>query len=372
MDLLDIDIHDDRVPFVEAKPAGWAGYIPIKDVHAALELAGIPPQLWPNVPSDNRCLERAMLDLRSSTNLIRPLPKGRGWALVIEDASALDLERLDADEEEAARAAYEALCRRLDAASEALAPLQPLLKHAPFVFSPADVSRTSAHKVEITAKVERGEGDSRVSTLRITPEDHPAVPLIKDQFMFHRGTSDEDLGMYKASQDLSVWFSQTIIPWVRGVSTRSRGGSYYVIKGINLKRLETVALALEACSTYTVTPVGLPGGQTVNRTKTLCGGRIIIKPEVGTRVAIEIMVDSIINETDKLCDEEALLMTSGKKGVRALTSSTERLDAQRVKLKEFEETLGVALTDMQSRLTEVTAANGMLALKLEAEKDQAA
>ncbi|NIN67215.1 MAG: hypothetical protein GTO63_21450 [Anaerolineae bacterium] len=430
--LLDIDIHDERVKFVEAKPAGWAGELPVKDVFAALEAAGIPPQLWPAVPSDNRCLERAMHDLRSDRNLIRPLPKGRGWALVIEDAEALDLNRLDAGEEDQAREAYDAACAKVDAehaarvariaaaagriakqtelsrqdslnyvyrwargevcdvrtkyyrdwTDEDFVELErmcerpgyaiPAPVHAPFVYEGGTVQRTNAHKVEITAKVERAEDDGHLSTLNITPEDHPAVPLIREQFAHHRGTSDENPGVFKCSQDLSVWFSQVIIPWVRGTSTRSRGGSYYVIRGLNLNRLESVAKALEACSTYSMTPIKLPSGHIIHRTKTLKGGRIILKPELGTAAAIEVLLDGVCNESDKLCDNAHDALTKGKKGIRALETQDTRLEKHLDKLKELEDLLGDALSDMTDRVNETKAATGMMKLKLEAEKDKAA
>jgi hypothetical protein len=333
MDIFDVDIHDDRVKFIEAKPVGWADYLPVKLFREALLAEGVPPEQLPSAPGDNRCLERAMQDLRSTRNLVRPLPKSRGWSLVIEDANALDLEK----REEAERLGTEL--------------------------------EEPAHKVEITAKVERAEDDGQLSTLRITPEDHPAVPLIRQTFKFHRGTDDENQGMFKCSMDLSVWFSQTIIPWVNGVATRSRGGSYYVIRGQNLARLEKVCRALENASKYTTQNISLPDGNIIKRTKVTAGGRIILKPELGTAAAIEVLIDSVINECDKVCDDMDEKLRSEKLGVRALTSQVTRAERASEKLKEFEDLLGIGLNDTRARIGEVSAATGMARLKIEAEKD---
>jgi len=329
--MFDINIHDDRVLFVEAKIAGWSGYIKVNDFYDALLEAGVPRPLWPSAPTDNKCLERGMKDLQGPRKLVRPLAKGRGWSLVVEDADALDLERPD-DEEDDER---------------------------------------NAHKIEVTAKVERAEDDNHVSTLRITPESHPAVPLIRDAFQFHRGTDDENLGMFKCAQDLSMWFTRTIVNWCNGVATRSRGGSYYVTKGENLNRLEKAVDALNKVSSFDTTPITLSSGQTVHHNKVSVGGRIVLKPEIGSAVAIECLIDSVIADCDKACDEMDDKLRSGSLKIRGLEAQAKHAEELEAKLKQFEDLLGVGLEDTRGRIGELVAANGLTRLRLEAERDKA-
>lgn len=346
MELFDIDIHDDRVQFVEAKPAGWAGYVPVADLYQALDEQEVPPQMWPSPPTDNKCLERAMQDLRENRSyLVRPLTKGRGWSLVVENPEALDLE---------AREELERLGVGADAEED--------------------------YKVELTAKVERAEDDAHVSTLRVTPQDHPGVPLVREAFRYHRGTDDEHRGMFKCSQDLSVWFSQSVIPWVRGVAARSRGGSYYVMKGQMLTRLESIAKALEQVSTFVKEPVKDPdggyfhmaNGKVLNRTKTVTGGRIIMEPKLAMPATIEVLIDSLVNEMDKELDILDEKIRSGKLGTRALDTQASKVEEYGSKLRQFEELLGVGLEDVRSRLKESEAGVGMAKLKVEAEKEDKA
>lgn len=346
MELFNIDIHDKRVQFVEAKPAGWAGYVPVAKFYEALEEQGVPPQMFPNIPTDNKCLERAMQDLRENRSyLVRSLTKGRGWSLVVENPEALDLE---------AREELERLGVGDDAEED--------------------------YTVELTAKVERAEDDAHVSTLRIIPEDHPGAPLVREAFRYHRGTDDEHRGMFKCSQDLSVWFSQNVIPWVRGVATRSRGGSYYVMKGDTLTRLESVAKALEQVSTFVKEPVKnadgtffrTSDGKVLNRTKTVTGGRIIMEPKLATPATIEVLIDSLVNEMDKELDVLDEKIRSESLGVRALDTQSRKVEEHSKKLRQFEELLGIGLEDIRSRLQESESGIGMAKLKVEAEKEEKA
>jgi hypothetical protein len=316
---VDIPLTDDRVAFVEAKPAGWAGDVSVKEFHRALADNGIPETVWPGAPSDNKCLERALYSMRSRRALVRPLTKGRGWSLILENADDLDLEKLDN-------------------------------------------AGDKAHRVEITCKVERGEFDGAVSTLRITPYDHPAVPLIKQEFMRYRGEQDNE-GLFKCSQDLSQWFSQTIVPWCRGVATRSRGGSYYIMKGQYLDRMIQVAKSLEQASIVQQTEVTV-GGTPINIAKVVQGGRVILKPEVASTAAVEILIDNVISECDRTCDQLSEKLQEGNLGQRALTTQKEVAEDIAAKLKEYESLLGMNLQDVRNRISEITTGIGMAELKL--------
>lgn len=323
LNLTDLDLQDERVAFVEAKPAGWAGDLPIPVLREALRNNDIPEAVWPSPPSDNRCLERALHSLRSQRSLVRPLAKGRGWSLVIENPDDLDREKMGNDGHQ-------------------------------------------AHSVELTCKVERGEFDTALSAVRVTPEDHPAVPLIKQEFARYRGDTEED-GLFKCSQDLSVWFSQTIVPWCRGVSTRSRGGSYYIIKGQYLDRMIRVARALAEASQVTYSTVNV-AGKPVRLHKVALGGRIILKPEIATTAAVEIMIDNIISECDKVCDSLDQDLRDEKLGVRGLQSRKGQAEDSLTKLKEYETLLGTNLEDVRTRLEEVQAGIGMAELRILGEK----
>jgi hypothetical protein len=323
LDLTNLPLTDPRVAFVEAKPAGWAGDLQIQKLYQALKDHDIPSSVWPQSPSDNKCLERAIHSLRGQRSLVRPLAKGRGWSLILESADNLDLEKLGNDGRE-------------------------------------------AHNVELTCKVERGEFDSALSSVRVTPNDHPAVPLIKQEFERYRGDT-EDNGLFKCSQDLSVWFSQTIVPWCRGVSTRSRGGSYYIMKGTYLDRMMRVTSALAQASDVDAHTLQV-SGKPIQIHKVRLGGRIILKPEIATTTAVEIMIDNIISECDKVCDQLDEDLQGDKLGLRGLASRKSSAEDTLRKLKEYEELLGTNLDDVRSRLEEVKAGLGMAELRVLAEK----
>lgn len=319
---LNIDINHPDVLCVEARPAGWAGEISVRKLFDALKNNDIPPQVWPSRPTDNKCLERALASLRDRRSLVRPLPKGRGFSLVLESPDNLDLED----------------------------------------------NHGSAHTVEITAKVQRGEFDHSVATIKVTPEDHPAVPLIKAQYEYYRGAGGDDEGLFKCAQDLSHWFSQVIVSWCHGVATRSRGGSYYIMKGVYLDRMIRVQKALEEASVFEDRQIPL-NGQTVTVPRVVQGGRIILKPEVGSAAAVEILVDQLIEECDKTCDDLAAKLSDRKLTVRGLETQKSMADDVREKLSQFEQLLGTQLEDVRARLEEVTAGVTMAEVRIFAEKD---
>lgn len=319
--LHNIEVTDDRVAFVEARPAGWAGEIPVREMYDALTEANVPPPVWPTRPSDNKCLERALGALRNRRSLVRPLPKSRGWSVVLETADNLDKEDHEGP----------------------------------------------AHEVEITAKVVRSEFDGQL--LNITPEDHPMVPYIREQYAYYRGQGGDDEGLFKCSQDLSYWFSQQIIPWCHGVATRSRGGSYYVMKGEYLDRMLRVQKALESASVVEPRRISV-GGDVVEVPKVVRGGRVVLKPEVLSTAAVEILLDNVIAECDKVCDTLDDKLKKGDLGLRALDTQKSAAESIALKLSEFEKLLGTNLEDVRDRIEEVQTGIGMAALKLEAEKEE--
>lgn len=301
MKIDDISLDDPRVLFVEAKIAGWAGNVPVEELRRALEANSIPEKLWPSPPSENTCLGRAMESVvRGRHNLIRALPKSAGFSLTVETAENLDLETATTDQ---------------------------------------------AYQVSLTAKVERREGQS--SVLRFTPEDHPAVPLIRSEYEYFQN-------VFHAPSDLSQWFSRTVIPWCGGVATRSRGGSYYILKGKYLDRLRSVVAVLSSVSKYEVKSI-LVGSSTVNITSVSYGGYVVMKPEIPSTAAVEILLDNLIAECDKTCDGIALDLAEKDLSQRGLNSKRRQATDLTSRLKEYEQFLGTNLKDVHTRLAEIEA-----------------
>jgi hypothetical protein len=304
-----IDLNDERVAFVEAKPAGWALTLDVETFHKALEDAGVPEEKWPSAPTANKCLERAVnAQKHNRRTLVRPLPKGKGWSLVYEDGEELELD--------------------------------------------GGHSVNYAHTVEMTCRVKKSND---ISYVDITPWDHPLASSVKKEFAQWQNT-------FKAAQDLSIWFSQTVIPWCNGVATRARGGSYYILKGESLNRMRKVAEAIEAVSNYYSSPLSV-GDSTVNITRVEQGGRIILKPEVASQAAVEILLDNFVSECDRLCDTVGKKLTDSKLGHKALSTQQEISSSQVEKLKLYEDVLDTRLDDIRDRLKETESNAGLAALK---------
>lgn len=305
----DIDLNDERVAFVEAKPAGWASTINVETFHEALKAAGVPEEKWPSAPTANKCLERAVnAQKHNRRTLVRPLPKAKGWSLVYEDGDELEL------------------------------PDNQLVQHA--------------HTVEMTCRVKKVNDTSYVE---VTPWDHPLASGVKREFAQWQDT-------FKCSQDLSIWFSQTVVPWCNGVATRARGGSYYILKGEGLNRMRKVSEALEDVSQYYSSPLSV-GDSTINITRVEQGGRVILKPEVASAAAVEILIDNFVSECDKLCDTVGEKLVDSKLGHRALNTQQTLASAQVEKLKLYESVLDTRLDEIRDRLEETESSAGLAALQ---------
>lgn len=306
--LENISLSDERVAFVEAKPVGWSDYLPVSRLFGALQHCNVPESVWPPIPSPHRCLERAVHSLKGPRSLIRPLAKIKGWSLVLEDTA-----HLDKDTEE---------------------------------------DGVSSHTVDLTCKLDK-EGDS--ITLKITPSNHPAADHIRKEFERHQE------GLFKCSQDLSQWFSRVIIPWCAGVPTRARGGSYYIMKGEPLDKVRKVAKALDLASRISNSPLKV-GDFMINRQTVMQGGKIILKPEIASVQAIEIVIDNLVAECDRVCDqiEEDIHTDLGK---RALASRRQQTRETLNKLSTYEKLLDTNLVDVRERLNELQNGIGVMELQ---------
>lgn len=309
-----ISLDDERIAWVEAKPVGWAGTVSVDRFHDALRNAGVPEDLWPSEPTPNKCLERAVKDLAEDRRtLVRPLPKSKGWSLVYEDASELDLG-----------------------------------DNNNFISS---TDGHKAHTVSLTARVKKVNDTPYVEC---TPWDHPLATKLSQTFASWQG-------VFKCSQDLSMWFSQTIVPWCQGVATRARGGSYYIVKGEPLTNMRKIEAALQEVSS-SFESVRYVGNTPIALTTIESGGRILLKPEVASTVAVEILLENFISECDRVCDDVGAKLEDSSLGHRALNTQAKVANAQAEKVKLVERLLDVKLDELRDRLGELESDAGVAAL----------
>lgn len=288
-----------------------AGELPQELLNAALKAHGLPDSLHPSIAGDGIVLKRAMgLVKAGNRDLIRSLSRSGGYSLVKENASALDLERQETD--------------------DPTAPDQP----------EEGEQQQESHKVSLTAKVVKS-GDS--STLNISPADHPLANLLRAEF-------DRQRGVFECSTDLSVWLTQKIVPYCNGLPARERGGFYYIPAGEDVRRFTAIANVVEELSLK----VG-PYNQLVT------GVKFYKTPAIASGDVVEAMLDSLIDECDKVCDsigERIDEHNSGKKKFRnkGLKAHQEQAKQMGRKVKQYAKLLDTGLDDLHDRINEVTAA----------------
>jgi len=322
----DADFSDDRVSAIEVTP-NWAGDLAVSDVDAALKAAGVGEDFMPKAPSRAVAMRRAFDDIAPRGAKIDMLPKGLGVCMSLKNVNALDLETLT-------------------------------LQNAGVT-----VRSASSYDSTLTAKVlVQNINGTEIESLNFTPDDHPMVPLLREVYKAKKET-------YKMSEDLSVWFSQTIVPAVGGVGKRSRGGSYYV-PGNRRELLLNAARGLEAVSNYS----------TVNRTVNgvsfpiyllARGGKLCLEPKTADdSAAMEIMVDGVIRAADSAIDDlsVALQVTDKVLSKRALKSK--KLDCLRLEaeIAGWEAATSVSLDLLRNRITELQSAIGIAELAAEAKE----
>jgi hypothetical protein len=317
---------DPRVTAIEVTPM-WAGDLSISDVDNALKAAGVPDELLPKAPSRSTAMRRAIEEIAPRGAKVDSLPKGPKWlgvAMSLKDVSRLDLEELSA------------------AAGYA-------------------VREASSYLATLTAKIlVQNVNGTEIETLSFSPEDHPMVPLVREVY---RAKRDQ----YKASEDLSVWFSQTIIPSVGGIGKRARGGVYYV-PASRRDLLLSVARGLEAISASNTVERNV-AGMSFPVSLLTHGGKICLEPRTGDdSAAMEIMVDGIIRDVDGTLDDLAsVLDTSGGKSLGKRALATKRQEAMRLEaeIATWEQVASVSLDLLRNRIEEVRAAIGMAEMAAE-------
>ena len=303
--LVDIDLEHSDV-FCALTQFAHAGYIEQQTLTDALTAAGVPSEVHPKPPSDHVCLGRAMKEASGRHDRVEPIPGG--WVLTIVHQEKLDLEDTDND-------------------------------------------GSDAHQVSVTAKVIKVEDRQEV---RITPWDSPHAALIRHEYSFQQG-------QFRACEDLSRWLSQHIIPWAGGVPSKARGGSYYVAKGQGLTRMKRVKTALDTVSTYTYREFKMLDDDTKTfKVPTVTQGtNIMLKPEFMAMDAVRIMLDGIIQETDRVCDELHAKLITGDLGSRGLKSQIKKAEELEDKLNEYQKALGLDLGDLKERNEELKAGLGV-------------
>lgn len=299
----------------------YAGVIDQDKLLDALRAQGVPPSKFPARPKDNKSLQRAMLSIKSRKDRVEAL-KPNGWVLTITKQDRLDLE------------------------------------------DPKNTG-TDAHEVSVTAKVEK---TADCTTLRIIPNDHPAGALLRNEFDYQRGIFHR--------QDLSVWLTQTVIPWVNGVVAAGRGGSYYVTRGTNLDNFIKVKTALESVSTYQNRLIPFKEAETdpgITVNSVVQGVLVHVEPQVAEVAAVKTLIMNLIADCDKVSDEMYDTLTHGvagkPAGKRALkTQLNKALDAEK-KLRDYCSLLGLdessLNTKLKARKDEVQAGISIAELALE-------
>jgi hypothetical protein len=314
---------DPRVTAIEVTPM-WAGDLNISDVDNALKAAGVPDEALPKAPSRATAMRRAIEEIAPRGAKVDSLPKGLGVAMSLKDVSRLDLEALSA------------------AAGYA-------------------VREASSYSATLTAKIlVQNVNGTEIESLSFSPEDHPMVPLVREVY---RAKRDQ----YKASEDLSVWFSQTIIPAVGGIGKRARGGVYYV-PASRRDLLLSVARGLEAISNSNTVERNV-AGMSFPVSLLTHGGKICLEPRTGDdSAAMEIMVDGIIRDVDGTLDDLAsVLDTSGGKALGKRALATKKQEALRLEaeIATWEQVASVSLDLLRNRIEEVRAAIGMAEMAAE-------
>ncbi len=318
------DLNDPRIAAIEVTPM-WAGALAINDVDEALKGAGVPEALLPKAPSRAVCMKRAFDHCAPRGARIDALPKGLGVAMSLKDVSMLDLEALAAA-------------------------------------SGGVVREAASYHATLSAKitVENTQG-TEIETLTFSPDDHPMVPLVRETYRVMRE-------QYKASEDLSVWFSQTIIPNVAGVGKRSRGGVYYIATHRKDLVLD-VAKGLEAISQSAEIDREVNGVK-CPVTRLTHGGKLCIEPRYADDTcAMEIMIDGVIRDADSALDSlsDALDPQDGKRplGRRALGTKREECAKLEAQLKAWESVCNVSLPLLANRLAEIQSGIGIAELACE-------
>jgi hypothetical protein len=225
------------------------------------------------------------------------------------------------------------------------------------------VRDAASYRATLTAKIQiQNVNGTEIESLSFSPDDHPMVALVREVYQAKKD-------QYKASEDLSVWFSQTIIPACGGIGKRARGGVYYV-PSTRRDTLLAVAKGLESVSrSHTVDRQ--VAGQSFPVHLLDHGGKLCLEPRASDdSAAMEIMVDGIIRDADAALDDMANALeanASGGKtlGKRALSTKRAECTKLEAEIATWEKVASVGLDLLRNRVEELRAAIGVAELAVE-------
>jgi hypothetical protein len=228
------------------------------------------------------------------------------------------------------------------------------------------VREAASYNATFTAKVNvQNINGTEIETLSFSPDDHPMVALVREVYQVKKE-------QYKCSEDLSVWFSQSVLPTLGAISKRSRGGVYYV-PARNYPVLEAIQNGLRELSQShwverSVEGKSFPVAILQN------GGKVVTEPRFKSdSTAMEIAVDGIIRHADGVLDDMmgALTGEGGRPlGRRALVTKKSEADLLEAEIASWENVASVSLDLLRNRLDELRAAIGVAELNLDLNTNQ--
>lgn len=318
--------EDERVVAIEVTPM-WSGKLPIRDVDEALKLAGVPEKQLPRAPARAHAMKRAFDACSPRGARIDMLPNKLGVTLSLKDVESIDLEQLSKD-------------------------------------AGTDVRTSASYHAQLTAKIHVEEVNGVVTeTLTFSPSDHPMVQLVQEVYATEKET-------YKCSEELSQWFSQTIIPLVSGIGKRSRGGVYYV-PAKNKELLFQIQTGLELVSSSRTIGRTLEGKSYPIQLLDI-GGKLCMEPRTSDdSAAMEIVVDGVVRNADSVIDDLTALVeasSAGAKpiGLRGLKSKRREAAQLEEDLARWEASTSTNLDLVRNRLNELKNVIGIAEIAAEA------
>lgn len=318
-----MDLSDTRIAALEVTPL-WSGYLDMDAVKTALADAGIPKELWPREPSRAVCMRRAFDSCAPRGSKIDMLPRGMGVAMSLKDVDALDLAEL------AKTAGHE-------------------------------VREAASYHTNLTAKIlARQVNGTDIIDITFTPDDHPMIPLVQANY-------EIECTRFKASEDLSYWIAQIVVPACGGIGKRSRGGVYYIPahrRDLILKVSDTLNNLSSSYELHRNV-----GGVKVPVHRLRIGGKLCIEPRYSDdSAAVEIMIDGVIREADAQLDLISGLLESPDKklGARALKSKLLEVGELEREITHWESMTAVSLELLRDRLEVMKRAIGTAELAADA------
>tara|TARA_R100001244_G_scaffold129729_2_gene101371 strand:- start:5671 stop:6774 length:1104 start_codon:yes stop_codon:yes gene_type:complete len=327
---------------------GWRGYFDMYGLEQELSACGIPAALHPKRVSQSTALKRAMDHAREDKKTDKVVTLSRQQLYDIARAENLDSSRM-----KCGYSITQTVPEGQDLRSQAREMLGEEVEATSYLLE--SVSKGAASKATLTV-IAIQKADDELE-LQFTPTDSIVRPYIEQKFAFYKGH-------FKASLDISQWFTQTIIPVVSGTATHAKGGTYFVPKGQGIDTLLRVQNAVHTMSRYKTQTISLgPDSHPIIINRTEVGGHISICPEQPQLASIGCAVSSLLNEVDK---ETTLLNEAVRDeslGQRAFETRAQRAANLEAKITAYEEAFKADLSDLKQVAEELQIVLGAAAAK---------